>query len=176
MHFAERMKLKYSKRKRITQETFNEGDLVTIRVPKIDRSSTDQPRLVTKVASTRGEDGNVWYKLKCKFGLLQGWYRIGELMPYGEICNIAFDNEALISMREAEWPSLYGGQPFWVQYGYTTKFIQMARNNVQCPCSIRGSVYNFYFWPTSYIYLTLSHSEWPSLCMLHVEIYPDYKE
>ena len=98
---AERMKLKYSKRKRVTQETFNEGDLVTIRVPKIDRSSTDQPRLVTKVASTRGKDGNVWYKLKCKFGLLQGWYRTGELMPYGEICNIAFDNEALISLREA---------------------------------------------------------------------------
>ena len=58
-------------------------------------------RLVIKVASTRGKDGNVWYKLKCKFGLLQGWYRIGELMPYGEICNIAFDNEALISLREA---------------------------------------------------------------------------
>ena len=39
-----------------------------------------------------------------------------------------------------------------------------------------STIVNEYFWPTSYIYFTLSHSEWSSLCMLRVEIYPDYKE
>ena len=78
---AEKMKLKYSKRKRVINETFTEGDLVTVRVPKIDRSSTDQPRLVAKVVKTRGTVDK-WYQLQCKFGILDGWYRTGELINF----------------------------------------------------------------------------------------------
>ena len=97
---AEKVKLKYSKRKRVINETFTEGDLVTVRVPKIDRSSTDQPRLVAKVVKTRGTVDK-WYQLQCKFGILDGWYRTGELMPYGGICSISFDNDTKVTLREA---------------------------------------------------------------------------
>ena len=97
---AEKMKLKYSKRKRVIHEVFSEGDLVTVRVPKIDRSSTDPPRLVAKILHTKGKE-NISYKLKCKFGILEGWYRTGELMPYGEICSISFNTDQPITLREA---------------------------------------------------------------------------
>ena len=34
---------------------FKEGDLVTIRIPKIDRTSTDMPRLLCLVVEVRGK-------------------------------------------------------------------------------------------------------------------------
>jgi len=51
---AERMKLKYSKAKRKKVLTFSEGDFVSVRIPRIDRSSTDFHRLPCVVVERLG--------------------------------------------------------------------------------------------------------------------------
>ena len=130
---AEKMKLKYSKRKRVINETFTEGDLVTVRVPKIDRSSTDQPRLVAKVVKTRGTVDK-WYQLQCKFGILDGWYRTGELMPYGGICSISFDNDTKVTLREAarkENPNMIQRKKCMCQ-GPCSKNCYCVKNSMMC--------------------------------------------
>ena len=96
---AEKMKVKYSKRKRVTNVEFREGDFVTVRIPKIDRSSTDQPRLMAKVVECKGNSEKM-YKLQCRHGFIEGWYRTGDLMPYGQSSDVQM-REAIISLREA---------------------------------------------------------------------------
>ena len=96
---AEKKKLKYSKRKRVTHIDFSEGDFVTIRAPKIDRSSTDQPRLVAKVVQCKGT-ADKSYRLQCKHGFMDGWYRTGDLMPYEQEYDVPMGEKA-ISLREA---------------------------------------------------------------------------
>ena len=79
--YAEKMKVKYSKRKRVTNVEFREGDFVTVRIPKIDRSSTDQPRLMAKDVECNGNSEKM-YKLQCRHGFIEMWYRTGDLMLY----------------------------------------------------------------------------------------------
>ena len=128
---AEKMKLKYSKRKRVTHEQFTGGDFVTVRVPKIDRSSTDQPRLVARIIQKKADNS---YKLQCKFGILNGWYRAGELMPYGQISKLTFDCEDQITLREAsrrENPNLIQRKKCMCQ-GPCSKNCYCVKNNLKC--------------------------------------------
>ena len=46
---AERMKLQYAKRKRQQIASYNEGDPVTLRIPRSERSKTDMTRLLCYV-------------------------------------------------------------------------------------------------------------------------------
>lgn len=96
---AETMKLKYAKRKRTTSVTFKIGDMATIRVPKIDRSCTDQPRIRTKVIDSKGEKDKI-FKLQCEYGIIDGWHRTGELMPYEQAYNADFSCINKVSLRE----------------------------------------------------------------------------
>ena len=51
---AERMQMKYCKSKRKSVQTFNVGDFVSIKVPRIDRTSTDLHRLPCIVVQRLG--------------------------------------------------------------------------------------------------------------------------
>ena len=53
---AERMKLKYCKAKRKKVLTFSEGDFVSVRIPRIDRTSTDFHRLPCVVVERLGSE------------------------------------------------------------------------------------------------------------------------
>ena len=72
---------------------------MTIRVPKIDRSSTDLPRLVTKIVKCKGSNDKT-YRLQCKHVFMQGWYRTGDLMPYDQDYDVSLSTKS-ISLREA---------------------------------------------------------------------------
>ena len=97
---AEKMKLKYSKGKRIMTVDIKNGDLATVRIPKIDRSCTDQPRMIVKVIDIKGDKDKL-FKLQCKHGILDGWYRAGELMPFESTYNYEFTCTNSVGLREA---------------------------------------------------------------------------
>ena len=60
---AERMQLKYAKSKRKKVMMFSEGDFVSVRVPRIDRSSTDSHRLLCIVVEKLGNKHHL-YRLR----------------------------------------------------------------------------------------------------------------
>ena len=54
------MKLKYSKSKHKKVMTFSEGDFVSVRVPRIDHSSTDNHRILCVVVEKLGNKHNIY--------------------------------------------------------------------------------------------------------------------
>ena len=60
---AERMKLKYCKAKRKKVLTFSKGDFVSVKIPRIDRSSTDFHRLPCVVVEKLGSEFHL-YRLR----------------------------------------------------------------------------------------------------------------
>jgi len=72
---AERMKLKYSKAKRKKVLTFSEGDFVSVRIPRIDRSSTDFHRLPCVVVERLGSSFYL-YRLRYlpSYTVLKFWF------------------------------------------------------------------------------------------------------
>ena len=60
---AERMQLKYAKAKRKKIMTFSVGDFVSVRIPRIDRTSTDSHRLLCTVIEKLGSKHHL-YRLK----------------------------------------------------------------------------------------------------------------
>ncbi|CAG8651739.1 13546_t:CDS:2, partial [Ambispora gerdemannii] len=123
----EKMLRKNAKRK-ISYEI---GDFVRIGIPKIDRSSTDRKLLICKVVGT--VDGE-FYRLGCKSGVLNVYYRAVELMPtkamdFPELREIP---NTLISLREA---SLY--QSRGEMTGYQCNCKGSCRTN-HCNCKKAG--------------------------------------
>ena len=57
---ALRMQLKYSKKKRIMVRIFSPGDYVSVKIPRIDRSSTDCHRLPCVVVKRTGEKEHLY--------------------------------------------------------------------------------------------------------------------
>ncbi len=66
---AERMRLKYAKAKRKKVMTFNPGDFVSIRIPRIDRTSTDFHRVPCVVVERLGSEFHL-YRLRYVLSLL----------------------------------------------------------------------------------------------------------
>ena len=60
---AERMQVKYCKGKRKKVTTFSVGNVVSIKVPRIDRMSTDLHRVICVVVECRGEEHHL-YRLR----------------------------------------------------------------------------------------------------------------
>ena len=60
---AERMQLKYCKAKRKKVLTFSPGDLVSVQIPRIDRTSTDFHRLACVVIERLGTKFHI-YRLR----------------------------------------------------------------------------------------------------------------
>ena len=100
---AERMQLKYTKAKRKKVLTFSPGDYVSVRVPRIDRSSTDSHRLPCVIVERRGTKFNL-YRLRCSYGVLKQCYGEGDLELFKGELNIPVDgweDSPFISLREA---------------------------------------------------------------------------
>ncbi len=83
-----RMFLKNSKQNKV--ETFNVGQYISVRVPRIDRASTDPPRLPCVVVQVVGK-AKALYRLRCHFGVLKVCYNAGDLEAYAGSYNIPVD-------------------------------------------------------------------------------------
>ena len=82
---ALRMEQKYSKQHKV--KTFKPGDCVSVRVPRIDRASTDPQCLACIVVQVVGK-AKALYRLRCKFGVLKVCYSAGDLEEYAGRYNI----------------------------------------------------------------------------------------
>ena len=73
------MKCRYN-RKRVN--TFLEGDIVALRIPRIDRAATDMHRLTCVVVQRHGKK-HFLYRLQCEYGVLNSCYPGSELEAHG---------------------------------------------------------------------------------------------
>ena len=72
---AQRMKCRYNSK---NVHTFLEGDIVALRIPRIDRAATDMHRLTCVVVQRHGKK-HFLYRLQCEYGLLNSCYPGSEL-------------------------------------------------------------------------------------------------
>ena len=96
---ADKMKSRYAKRKKVLVHTFQIGDSVAIRIPKIDRHKTDTKRIPAMIVKVKASTPPM-YKLACKYGTLQGYYSTSELICYPGYVEIANENYE-ITLRES---------------------------------------------------------------------------
>lgn len=95
------MKLKHAKQKKVRECTV--GEYVSIRVPCIDRTSTDPQQLLSVVIEVVGKT-QATYRLCTMFGVLKTCYPAGELESYpgSYTIEVAGWEQALrVSLREA---------------------------------------------------------------------------
>lgn len=100
---AERMQLKYAKGRRKKVLTFSQGDFVSLRIPRIDRSSTDAHRLPCVVVERLGSKFH-FYRLRCSHGVLKQCFGEGDLELFKGDLDIPVDGweeSPIISLREA---------------------------------------------------------------------------
>jgi hypothetical protein len=79
---------------------YDQGDLVSLAVPRIDRKATDRPTLPCKVLEVL-ENG--LYRLGCRTGVLGTCYSAAELQPLGVITFPELDDipSTRVSVRQA---------------------------------------------------------------------------
>ena len=130
---ADRMKLKHAKQHKV--KDFRVGDSVSVRVPHIDRASTDPQRLPCVVVEVTGKS-QVAYRLHCKSGVLKVCYHAGDLEAYSGsygIQVIGWKEAARVSMREAAKESA----PWNVFTGNKCN-CSGACDTRRCPCKKKG--------------------------------------
>ena len=96
---AEKMKRKYNASKKIKITKYQEGDMVSVRVPPEDRGPLDLkrvPGIIVKIA-------NGLHKIRTQFGVLATQYRTDELEKYSSkvIEAEGWRNDAVLTLREA---------------------------------------------------------------------------
>ena len=97
---AERMKERYNKKK---VRTFDVGDFVSVRIPRIDRAATDLHRLPCVIVECQGKK-HFLYRLRCNIGVLESSYPGSELEVYGGALQVGvhdWKNAPKVSLREA---------------------------------------------------------------------------
>lgn len=97
------MQLKYSKAKRRKVFTFSVGNIVSVRIPRIDRTSTDLYRAPCIVVEVLGKE-YLLYRLRCCYGVLKTCYGEGDLECYDGMLPLevnGWKNDKVISLREA---------------------------------------------------------------------------
>ena len=130
---AERMKERYKKIKKI--QTFNVGDAVSVRIPRIDCASTDLHRLPSVVVERRGKKYFL-YRLLCKFGVLESCYPESELEAYGTALQLDitdWEKAPVVTLREAS----KSANPSNAYYG-TTCHCKKGCGGMQCTCRKAG--------------------------------------
>ena len=98
---AERMKLKHSKRSKTHK--FEVGEFASLRIPRIDRSSTDLQRLPCVIVQVLGK-AQTMYRLRCKYGVLQTCFHAGDLEQFKGTHRIpvnGWEQQARVTVREA---------------------------------------------------------------------------
>ncbi|KAL5486832.1 hypothetical protein EMCRGX_G019367, partial [Ephydatia muelleri] len=73
---ANRMMVKYNLKHKVKE--FHVGDCVTVRIPRIDRASTDPNRLPCIIVQVIGT-ARAMYRLRCKSGVLNKCYSACDL-------------------------------------------------------------------------------------------------
>ena len=93
---------RYSKRNKRKIVEFSVGDNVSVKVPRIDRTRTDAPRLPCVVINISGNDTKN-YKLLSRHGAIERRYRAGDLQKFAGTFNINIDEaeKNYISLRSA---------------------------------------------------------------------------
>ena len=98
---AEKMKMKHAKKRKI--QNFSVGDNVSIRIPRIDRSSTDCQRLPCVVVEIIGK-AQPLYRVRSAVGVLTTCYHSGDLEYFHGSFNVLVEGWqqcARVSMRYA---------------------------------------------------------------------------
>ena len=98
---ARRMKLKHAKTYEVRE--FTVGEFVSLRIPRIDRASTDVHRLPCVVVEVVGKAQGM-YRLRSKFGVLKVCYHAGDLEGYSGTYKIpvaGWEEAQRVSLREA---------------------------------------------------------------------------
>ena len=130
---ANRMKLKHAKQHKV--KDFRVGECVSVRVPRIDRASTDPQRLPCVVVEVVGKS-QAAYRLRCKSGVLKVCYHAGDLEAYSGsygIPVIGWKEAARVSLREAAKQSA----PWNVFTGNRCN-CSGACDTQRCPCKKKG--------------------------------------
>ena len=137
---ASKMSSQYNKRRRIMVEVFNVGDPVSIAVPKIDRSSTDLPRIPGRVVKVNGSKQPT-YTVGTAFGLLKTALRAGDLQRYTGAVTVV-DNTS-ISLREAanrtNPVNRFTRNSCKCTTACTTARCSCRKNNIACSTRCHGS-------------------------------------
>ena len=95
---ASKMANYYNKQKNVCVSEFSVDDIVSILIPRIDRSSTDMPRLPCKIIRVCGNVTKM-YKLACRHGVLNGMFRSGDLVSYSG--DVVVNLDTMLSLCEA---------------------------------------------------------------------------
>jgi len=128
---ASRMADSYNRKKRVTIRDFSVNDYVPVAIPKIDRASTDLPRLPCVVTEVHGDKVRS-YSLAGKHGILKDKYRAGDLMKYSG--TIEADLSSRISLRTAAKTENASSK-------FTTKSCKCTsgcKTSVRCSCHRNG--------------------------------------
>jgi len=128
------MKNRYNKKK---VRTFDVGDTVSVRVPRIDRAATDLHRLPCIVVERCGNI-HFLYRLQCKYGVLQSSYPESELEAHGGALQIHvgihdWEKAPVVSLREAA----KSANPCNAYYG-TLCNCKKGCSGKQCSCRKAG--------------------------------------
>ena len=133
---AERIQLKYSEAKNKKVLTFCPGDYVSVRIPRIDRSSTDSYRLPCVVVERYGSKFYL-YRVRCKYGVLKDCYGEGDMELYQGDLSIPVDgwkDASILSLRQA---ALKFNPHNVFHYGICN--CKSKCNTKRCSCVNRGS-------------------------------------
>ena len=95
---AEKIKSRYAKRKRIQVADFYVGQIVTVKIPKQDRTSTDNKRIECVIVGKKGEKSPPMYQLICRHGTLERWVTASEMPPYA--CPIQIPRDVIDSGKK----------------------------------------------------------------------------
>lgn len=95
---AQRMRERYNNSKRV--RVFQKGDVVSLRIPRIDRAATDLHRLPCVVRERLGKK-HFLYRLQCEHGILNTCYPGGDLEAHTGNVNLTSNSTEKLSLREA---------------------------------------------------------------------------
>ena len=111
---AAQMSLQYTKRKHITVDEFDEGDNVSVAVPKHERTANDVARIPGKIVKVFQKAG--FYEVGTQFGKLKTKLRAGDLQRYTDdmICDHTKDVTLLECSRKFNANNNYVKKSEWV--------------------------------------------------------------
>ena len=95
------MQQKHAKKSKI--HTFQVGEYASLRIPRIDRASTDLQRLPCVVVQVIGKAQSM-YRLRCKHGVLRTCFHAGDMEPFSGTYQIPVDgweDQPKVTLREA---------------------------------------------------------------------------
>ena len=124
---AQRMRDRYSKRKRMVVREFRVGENVAVRVPIQDRAKTDARRVPAVVVKVKGPN----YKLACRYGTLTGYFSASDLIPFPGHVAIANEDEEIPLRTAAKKHSLRKSDVFFCKCRKSCK-------NKHCVCVKKG--------------------------------------